>query len=68
MLLLAIILAGVAAFVVAMVAIEIAARRRRVAWHRRYFQEGGLIRALMARWTSPPMLTYQPEDKHDPEA
>ena len=68
MMLLAIILAGVTVFVVAVIAIEITARRRRAAWHRRYFQEGGLIRALISRWASPPKLTYQPKDKQDPKA
>jgi hypothetical protein len=67
MLLLVIILAGAVAFVVAVIAIEITVRRRRVAWHRRYFKEGRLIQALMARWSSPPKLTYQPEDKQDPK-
>jgi hypothetical protein len=34
-------------------------RQRNAAWHRRYFREGGLVRALMARWSHQSRLTYR---------
>lgn len=69
----AILLGTIALFAIVVALIETTARRnrvrRRAEWHRRYYQEGGLIRSLVARWTSPPKLTYRPEnektDSHD---
>ncbi|TPG06574.1 hypothetical protein [Sphingomonas oligophenolica] len=32
-------------------------KRRGAQWHKAYFRDGGLVRALMARWTPVPKLT-----------
>jgi hypothetical protein len=44
---------------------ERAERRRRRDWWRRHFQEGGLVRALVARWRGPPRLTDRRRDGRD---
>ena len=43
--------------------VERAERRVRRRWWRRYFQEGGLARTLIARWRGPPKLTDQRETR-----
>ena len=74
MLIAAIILASLALFAIVVALVEVTARkdraRRHADWHRRYYQEGGLIRTLISRWKSAPKLTFQPlateDGRHDP--
>lgn len=38
-------------------------RRRNERWHHAYFREGGLVRALMARWSSSRRLSDRRDDR-----
>ena len=61
-----VLVALVAIFTVAMIVgarYERLEQRRRAAWQRQYFKGGGLVRSLMARWTSVPKLTDRRSDK-----
>ncbi len=52
----------VALLAAGLVWIERAERRRRSRWWHDYFHGGGLVRALMQRWSGPKRLTHHPDE------